>query len=112
MKITYEGIGYLGVTMPMGNCVQGQVCTINSAGQAVVCADGGVFFGVVDHVENGMAAVQMEGFVKLSYSGTAPNHGYVGLVSDGNGGVKVDASADKRLVVAVDLVSKTVVFKL
>ena len=111
MNISYEGIGRLTVTMPADNCVAGDVCIITAAG-AAACSLGGKFCGVVEAVENGMAAVQVEGFVKAKYAGTAPSVGYANLAATGNGGVSANANGDSYLVVAVDTANKQVVIKL
>lgn len=111
MNISYEGIGYLAVTMPAADCAADAVCTVSADG-AAACDAGEKFCGVAVAVENGMAAVQVEGFVKLGYSGTAPSVGYVSLAADGSGKVAVDPAGNSYLVVAVDTAGQQVVFKL
>lgn len=111
MKISYEGIGYLAVTMPAGNCGPGTVCTVGTD-SALNCPAGTKFCGMVVAVENGMAAVQVDGFVKLGYSGPAPKVGYVDLAADGSGKVAVDPAGNNYLVVDVDTANKQLVMKL
>ena len=112
MRISYEGIGHLAVTMPADDCVAGQVCKVNSSGAAAACGAGTKFCGIAEAVENGMAAVQVEGFVKMGYTGTAPALGYANLAADGSGNVTANSAGNSYLVVAVDTSNNTVVFKL
>lgn len=112
MKISYEGIDHLSITMPAGECVVGQVCDFDSNGKIRLCPTAGKICGIVEAVENEMAAVQVSGFVKQSYSRGAPSYGYVNLVGDGYGGVMVDNTGKLYMVVEVDTENQTVVFKL
>ena len=54
--------------------------------------------------------MQVKGFVKTPYSGTAPALGYTALAADGNGGVKAASSGPLRLVLELDTTKKTVGF--
>ena len=54
------------------------------------------FIGVSVSQRQDIVNVQTEGYVTLPYSGDAPTAGFCGLVSDGNGGVKVSAEAAKQ----------------
>ncbi len=112
MSISYEGIGYLAVNMPELDSVEGHVCAINTEGAAVPCNSGDLFFGVVEAVRNYMACVQVEGFVKLPYSGSEPTAGLIKLAADGNGGVAVNSNGRMHLVVSVDPDNQTLVMKL
>ncbi len=112
MKISYDGIGYLAVTVPAGTCGAGKACVMNAAGQADACTSGGRFMGVCDEVKNGLAAVQVNGFAKLPYSGTVPTMGFAKLAADGKGGVSVNSDGQEYLVVAVDEVGLNITVKL
>lgn len=112
MNISYEGIGHLAVTMPAGECEAGRVCVMGEDGQVAGGTAGSKFCGVVEAVENGMAAVQVAGFVTLGYTGTAPTTGYANLACDGNGTVAVNSTGNSYLVVAVDTANNLVTFKL
>lgn len=70
--------------------------TVNAEGMCVTAATGADFIGVSVNTRKDIACIQTEGYVALPYSGTAPTAGYCGLVSDGNGGVKVSAGAAKK----------------
>lgn len=71
------------------------------------CNDGDDFIGVVTKREGNLCSVIFRGFVTVTFSGTVPNYGFVGLAADGAGGVKVSSTAVKRLIVATDNVNKT-----
>ena len=112
MSVSYEGIGYLAVTLPNRNCTVGQLCTLNLSGQGVNAGDGETFLGVVEAVDGKKMAVQIEGFVTMKYSGTAPSLGYVKLSSNGNGGVRVNNAGREYLVLECNNDTSTVIMKL
>ena len=112
MNVSYEGIGYLAVTLPAGNCTEGHLCKLNPQGQCVACAEGDPFCGLVEAVDGENAAVQIEGFAEVRYTGDMPPKGYLKLSSNGKGGVKVDAAGKEYLAVAVDGSAATVTIKL
>ena len=73
------------------------------------CAAEDSFCGVANGVSGGYASVQMSGFIRLPYNGTAAVAGYVILAADGSGGVKVVATGGRSiLVLRVDMAAKTV----
>ncbi len=112
MNISYEGIGYLAVTMPTNGCDEGCVCSINFEGKVYSCSAGEMFFGVVVASNVYKANVQVEGFAKVTYTGSELVPGLVKLVANGNGGVKVSDDGRLYLVTAVDTEAKTAVIKL
>lgn len=112
MNISYEGIGHLSVTFPTDNCAAGQVCGLNGEGKVCACPDGGKVLGLVESVNGNAAGVQIAGFAKVAYSGTAPAMGNTKLSADGLGGMKEDAAGNTYWIVNVDTVNKTVTVKL
>ena len=112
MNVSYEGIGYLAVTFPAGSCVAGQPCKLNTQGHADKCSDGEAFCGFAGAVDSQRAAVQLQGFLEASYTGTAPSCGFAKLSSDGKGGVKVDSAGREYLVVQVNTTASKVTIKL
>lgn len=112
MSISYEGIGHLSVTFPNNNAVENQVCTLNSNGKVSTCAAGGVFLGVAESVNDTYAGVQIGGFVKVGYTGTAPAMGYTKLSADGAGGIRADANGNAYWVAQVDTVNNIATIKL
>ena len=112
MSVSYEGIGYLAVTFPVKNSSANKLCKVNSQGQVENCSDGDHFCGYVVSVEKEYAAVQLEGFVKVSFTGTTPARGYTKLSANNYGGVKVDTNGREYLVVEYSSADSTVTIKL
>ena len=86
----------------------GQAVKISANQTAAPCAAGNVPCGVCNELRGGYAGVQLAGYAKLSYSGTAPAVGYTQLAADGNGGVKAASSGGKfYTVLEVDSAKST-----
>ena len=112
MNVSYEGIGYLAVTIPASTCTAGHVCRVNAAGLCEQCSSGDHFDGVTDAVENQRATMQIQGCAEIRYSGTKPSAGRVKLSSDGKGGVKLDTNGKEYLIMQVKEETTTIVVKL
>ena len=112
MNISYEGIGELVVTFPIGSGEVGKVCKVGQTGAADKCGIGDAFCGVLLSKESGRAAVQVEGFARVGYSGSKPAHGYVKLAADGTGKVVVNENGREYLVVESNPSDMTVTIKL
>ncbi len=111
MKAAFEEIGYLAVTFAQTGCAAGKVCKLGGNAAVAPCAAGDKFCGIAQSIRGGYAAVQVEGFAEVPYTGTAPGVGYVSLCADGSGGVKTGAGRE-YLVVNVDTAAKIVTIKL
>lgn len=111
MKVSFEEIGYMSATFAAERGEAGQVCKMAGNGRVAPCADGDAFIGVLEGIRRGCAGVQIHGFVKVSYTGSAPSAGYIKLVANGNGGVKVGGTKD-YLVVGVDSNNMTLTIEL
>ncbi len=111
MKAAFEEIGHLAVTFAQAGCAPGKVCKVSQNGAVTPCIAGEKFCGKAEWIRNGFAAVQVEGFAELTYTGTAPGLGFVSLCADGLGGVKT-GSGKEYLVVSVDTAAKNVTIKL
>jgi len=70
--------------------------TVDDNGACIAAADGADFIGIAVNTRQDIVSVQTEGYVTLPFSGDAPTTGFCGLVSDGEGGVKVAAGAAKK----------------
>lgn len=108
MNISIKGYGENTATFK----ADGVVCashTVKMADNLTVapCDAGDAFIGTAVNVKNEYACVQLDGYVTLTYTGTAPVVGYCSLASDGNGGVMVSESGREYLVTDVDTASKT-----
>ena len=112
MNISYEGIGYLAITMRAGTGKVGWPCQFDASGRAMQCANGNNICGVVEAVGDGVTAVQVEGFVKLPYTGTAPALGYTKLVGNGSSGVMRADDGMQHLVVSVDEAAGKIIVEL
>ena len=112
MNVSYEGIGYLAVTMPADGCYVGDICGLSTEGAATICSAGSQFIGVVEAMEGDYAAVQVEGVVKVFYSGNTPLLGYSKLSANGVGGVRADSQGREYLVLEVDQAESKVTIKL
>lgn len=71
------------------------------------CNAGDAFIGTAVNVNNEYASVQLDGYVTLTYTGTAPVVGYCSLVADGNGGIKVADGGREYLVTDVNTENNT-----
>lgn len=102
-QIDFNGIGENVYTFPANveSAKKGDVvCLAYSA--AKMAEENQDFCGICVSMRNDMPfqmSVQMSGFAKVKYSGAAPSCGYVNLVGDGNGGVKVGNEAGRKTLV-------------
>ena len=113
MSVSFGGIGSVVATFKADSEIKCG-CPVAMAGNGKVeeCDEEDRFCGVsLGTAEDGHAAVQLGGYVKLSYSGTtAPTVGYEYLIADGDGGVCVDEdeAGGEYLVIDVDTTNKIV----
>ena len=108
MNISIKGYGENTATF----ATDGVVCAshvVKLADNLTVCHcnAGDKFAGPAVNVKSEYACVQLDGYVTVSYSGTAPCVGYCTLVADGNGGVKTDAAGREYLVTDINETTKT-----
>ena len=113
MSISYEGIGQVLATFRVEEGTGQGAVTLVDNGTVGYGRAGDLPCGVlVCGEKNGMGAVQVEGFVTLSYTGSAPSLGYAILTCDGKGGVMEEEVGKEFLVVSVDEDAETAVIKL
>lgn len=112
MKFSFEGIGHMSATFQTDSQSTGIVCKMTGSAKVGPCADGDAFIGVVESVRMGAAGVQLHGFARVGYTGTAPKVGYAVLAADGQGGVKTNTTGRTCLVVEVDEGNKTATIEL
>ena len=113
MSVSFGGIGEIAATfMTSGTIKAGDTVKMAASGTVTACAAGERFCGVVLGGESGgHAAVQVGGYVKLPYTGSAPTVGYGCLEAAGDGKVQVDADGTSEvLIVDVDTAAETVGF--
>ena len=110
--VGFDGIGSMVITVKDGGVALGQPCKC-SGGRAMAKAAGGeAFQGLCLWQRDGIAGVQVDGFVTLPYTGSAPTVGFCILAANGSGGVQTSASGISRMIVDVDSVQKTVTFRI
>ena len=115
VKVSFEGIGESVVTFYNGaanKAAAGAPVKMSGNGEVSACGDGEKFLGVALACDAEFAAVQTEGYVEISFSGTAPAVGFVKLAADGVGGIKTADGGRELLLVSVDAVNKSVGFML
>lgn len=91
-KISFEGIGEVVATFLCEEGVEaGQVVQVKESGKVGTCAGDDGFCGVALSVEDGYAAVQIGGLVKVAASEDV-TAGWCRLLANGTGGVKKDSA--------------------
>lgn len=110
MSVSYGEIGRVCATFAQGTgVVKDQVCKISASGEVAKCSAGDKFCGVAVSPRGNHVGVVVGGFVTVPYTGTAPTVGFATLAANGTGGVKVDATNGRQiLVVSVDTAALTV----
>ena len=115
MKGSFEGIGENIVTFynsKTSGAAAGMPVKMSGPCEAAKCADGERFFGVAVAGDTEFAAVQVEGYVELPYSGTEPAVGFGKLAANGAGGIKTAETGGEFLIIDVDTTNKVVGFML
>lgn len=64
--------------------------------------------GIALHIREGIAGVQLKGYVEIPYSEAEPKLGWESFTADGTGGVKTEPDGISCLVVYVDSAEKIV----
>lgn len=112
-NISYRGFNSSALTFESGaEFEKGDPVAIGADGVCAPAENGELFIGVCVSVRGSLITAQMEGFVEVSYSGTAPECGWGKLCADGNGGVKVcsEETAPLYRIIEVDTENSTVGF--
>lgn len=103
MRVSLKGYGEQLVTMEASDKVTaGMPVKMEANGVVSPCGEGEVFCGVAVNVRDGLAAVQLAGYVTLPYTGAAPVVGYCTLCGAGDGSIQTDAAGRSLLVTNVD----------
>ena len=96
---------------------KGKVCKLSANDTGALGSAEDLIFGLIKQVDDdGGLTVQHEGFITVTYTGSAPSVGQAELACNGSGGVKLVATpgtpGKKYLVVNVDTSGTKVTFKL
>ncbi len=113
MNVSFSGFNEKSTTFIIAESVTvGSVVKIAENGTVAPCDNGDSFCGVATDVRSDCATVQLTGYIRLPYSGTAPSLGYTTLVADGNGTVTSGEGGKTYLVTDIDKTDSTVGFML
>ncbi len=109
MNVSLNGFREAAVTFETDEKLSpGTPVKLTANGTAGSCADGDVFCGAVENARCGYAAVQLSGYVRLPFSGTAPEVGYQMLCAAADGKIKTAATGGRSLLVTdVDQAAQT-----
>ncbi len=108
--IEYQAIGAVVVTAKNDGAQAGAVCRYHENDTVTAASAADPIHGICVYEKNGLASVQVKGFVTLPYTGTAPGVGYAQLAANGSGGVQTASSGPLYLVAKVDTAAYTVTF--
>ncbi|NLA77814.1 MAG: hypothetical protein GX851_08330 [Clostridiales bacterium] len=102
MSVSFKGFNEKILTFKTGGTVAaGAPVYLASAGTVSASANDTPFCGIAVTVSSdGYAGVQLCGYVEVPYSGTTPAVGYAMLEANGSGGVKVDTTNGRSVLVA------------
>ena len=111
MSVSFNGMGSMVVTFRASAISEGGVAAMMGNDQVGNASGGVAPVGIVLGKRNDHAAVQIQGYVQVPYSGaTAPSLGWNQLVADGTGGLRVATTGESGrscLVVNRDTENKT-----
>lgn len=113
MNVSFSGFNEKSTTFICSQDVEaGKVVKVTENGTVSLCANGDGFCGVATDVRGDCATVQLVGYIRMPYSGSAPALGYTGLVADGNGGITGGDDGKTYLVTDIDKTDNTIGFML
>lgn len=108
MELSFMGYGEKAATFAAADGVMaGMPVKLTADGTVGPCAAGDLFCGAALNVRGGYAAVQLAGYMRLPYDGTAPEAGYQSLAAAATGKIAVNAAGRSLLVIDVDTAAKT-----
>jgi hypothetical protein len=109
MELSFSGFGENGATFAAQDGVTpGAPVKMTANGTVGACAAGDNFCGVALNTRGGYAAVQLSGYVRLPYDGTAPAVGWQALSAAAGGKVQTAVTGGRQmLVLDADAASKT-----
>lgn len=100
MEVSFSGYGENAATFAaQAGVAPGAPVKMAENGTVGVCAAGDDFCGAALSVRGGYAAVQLCGYVRLPYAGTAPAVGWRALSAAGGGKIQAAASGGRTLLV-------------
>lgn len=108
MSVSLKGYNQNGVTLIAASGLKkGDLVKISANSTAAPCASGNIPCGICINTDGKYACIQLGGYAKVKYSGTAPALGNAVVAADGNGGVKTATNGMSVLVVSVNTADTT-----
>lgn len=109
MELSFSGFGEIAATFAAQDGVTPNIpVKMTANGTVGACAAGDDFCGVVLNTRGGYAAVQLAGYVRLPYDGTAPTAGWQALSAAAGGKIQTASTGGRKLlVVDMDGAAKT-----
>lgn len=109
MEYSFSGFGENAATFAAESGVTaGAPVKMSASGTVSACAAGDSFCGVALGVNNGCAAVQLSGYVRLPYDGTVPTVGWQNVSAAAGGKAQAGGTSGRSLlIVDVDEADKT-----
>lgn len=111
MSVAFNGMENQVVTFRTGTVAAGNPVVMSANDTVKNAGNGTAPVGILLNKRSGHGAVQIRGFVQVSYSGSAaPSLGWNSLVADGSGGMRLAASGETGrdcLVVNLNTADKT-----
>ena len=111
MSVAFNGIDNQVVTFQASTGEAGDTMAMDANNRVKMAPGGAAPVGILLNKRCGHGAVQIRGYVQVSYSGsTAPELGWNSLVADGSGGLRLAASGETGrdcLVVSLNTAEKT-----
>ena len=102
MIYDFKGFNENVITLPAASGLTAGTPVAISDGKAAAAAANADFLGVCTGVSDGVATVQVSGYVELPYTGSV-SYGYIGIASAGSGSVKkYDSAVRKAYVFMID----------
>lgn len=110
MSVAFKGFNEKVLTLQTSATISaGTPVSMSSNATVTSTSSGDAFIGIAGSQRGNYIDVHLNGYVKSSYTGTAPTVGKVTLGANGSGGVKVVASGGTTcLVLNVDSTNSTV----
>ena len=103
MKTSLKGFNEACVTF-IGTTEAGRAVKLTANNEIAPCGNGDDFIGFCISSKDNISCVQLGGFIKVPYSGSAPKVGFNRLSADANGGVKLSENGREHLVTEVDTI--------
>lgn len=113
MSISYNGFNSKVMTFAAGeNCKVGNPVTISEDGDVVIPNINNRFIGVCTSLRNGIAGVQVEGYIEMPFTGTAPKMGVNRLTIGSHGEIVAGDNDNSEFykILKVDVDNKIIGF--